>query len=281
MRIELSREYGAAFVACEAQLTFCKPLFLASAAGGNVRNACHGGKFEGALVPNPIELFDDPHFAYRRQREEWRRLSAATLLADSDSVQVEVLALLEDMLAGIGLALSGSQWGAVSNGRYLCGLLVSFIRTQFIALDLVVSSELIEASTLLRKQLELMARIHEVSLSKDAATLHKVTPNVRHVQSNMRGLYGLYSEVAHSSHPDHFELMGSGEGNNAAFTSLYPKYSRNTLIALQHHALLGLEFALWAEGFVKANKIADLDPKLLGMVGRVGMLLESLVPEMD
>ena len=46
--------------------------------------------------------------------------------------------------------------------QYKLLLVVSFMRTHYVVNELIIYSEIIEASTLMRKQLELIARLKEI-----------------------------------------------------------------------------------------------------------------------
>lgn len=65
----------------------------------------------------------------------------------------------------------------------------------------------------------------------------------------MRGLYGPLSEVAHSSVPDHFHLLGSGESGWTNYTSIYSKFSRNSYVLLHQIGHVFLEFWIWLTEF--------------------------------
>lgn len=56
-------------------------------------------------------------------------------------------------------------------------LSTSFIRTHYLINDLFMQGDIIEALTLIRKQFETLARMHEID-SKPLLKLHKKTPNV-------------------------------------------------------------------------------------------------------
>ena len=84
---------------------------------------------------------------------------------------------------------------------YQLSVSASFMRTHFIISDLIMGGDLIEAITLIRKQLESLARLNEI----DSAPLEKLygrTPNISSVLKAGRGqIYGQLSEVAHFSKP--------------------------------------------------------------------------------
>lgn len=72
--------------------------------------------------------------------------------------------------------------GMGETDNYKLALIVSFIRTQLIVSEHILNSELIEATVLERKQLELIARLSEIDKkAKNKETLNKLkgkTPNI-------------------------------------------------------------------------------------------------------
>lgn len=50
--------------------------------------------------------------------------------------------------------------------QYKLLLIISFMRTHYVINELITYSEIIEASTLMRKQLELIARLKEIDVSE-------------------------------------------------------------------------------------------------------------------
>jgi hypothetical protein len=193
-----------------------------------------------------------------------------------NSVTEEIVALTEDTLGGLALGMSGVSWRQVPQGDYVCGLVISFIRTHFILLELAIKSDLIEAATLARKQLELLARLHELTGEVDRAKVGK-TPNVREIRSEVRRLYGQYSEVAHSSDPRHLELLGFAEGQPGGWKSLYPKYGRNTLVTIHNAVHIHLEFALWVSEYFPTYDLPIRDPKFGAMANRIAELMPTMI----
>lgn len=90
--------------------------------------------------------------------------------------------------------------------QYKLLLAVSFMRTHYVINELIISSELIEAATLMRKQLELIARLKEIDVS-ELEKLDKKVPQVKYVPW-MKKYYGLWSQVAHNVDVDSLDLLG-------------------------------------------------------------------------
>ena len=64
--------------------------------------------------------------------------------------------------------------------QYKLLLVVSFMRTHYVVNELIIYSEIIEAATLMRKQLELIARMEEIDVS-ELEKLDKKVPQIKYV----------------------------------------------------------------------------------------------------
>lgn len=167
----------------------------------------------------------------------------------------EVLPLTTFMLEALAdfvQRTSGKAWPVDGEeGHYSVGLAVSFIRTQFLVVRCAEQSHLIEGATLLRKQIELLARLNQIDdSSKTLERLLRKVPDLRVLKSQVAKLYGSYSEIAHSSVPEHFRLLGSGETEETSgYLSLYPKFSPNSYVFLTHAGHAFLEFWVWLQSY--------------------------------
>lgn len=85
------------------------------------------------------------------------------------------------------------------NDGYKLSLLLSFMRTNYTVSKLILRSEVIDAYTLLRKQLELIARFTELDKSsKESLKKQNNTPNIKETPG-MGPYYGFMSNIAHST----------------------------------------------------------------------------------
>jgi hypothetical protein len=182
---------------------------------------------------------------YRLQRAAWR--NAARRKFESEPWAMEVADLLEECLASIAHAGSGVNLQGVKDGPYYVGLMTSFIRTHFDVIDAARTSELTDGTTLIRKQLEIVARLRELDKIPSAKLIRK-TPKIEHLISDFGPLYGEYSEIAHSSSTRYLELLGTDEAD-LGWTSLYPKFTPNAYVLLHGAGTLYCEFFLWLTGF--------------------------------
>ena len=107
--------------------------------------------------------------------------------------------LVDGQVASLGLAMSQKIAAVSESTSYQIGVSASFIRTHFVLGDHILNGDLVEALTLIRKQLESVARLHEL----DSTPLQKLAgkvPNIKSVLARQAArVYGDLSEVAHFS----------------------------------------------------------------------------------
>ena len=128
---------------------------------------------------------------------------------------------------------------------YQIGLSASFIRTHYLCTDLLLEGEQIEAVVLLRKNLEVLARLIELN-DEPLDNLLKKTPNVKHVLVNGTGkIYGHLSEVAHFSTPSATDLLYVTTIDERRGPSLVPVYQNSIAEYIDLSHFLALRFAQW------------------------------------
>lgn len=134
---------------------------------------------------------------------------------------------------------------------YRLKLLLSFIRTHYVINDLIMQSENIEAVVLLRKQLELLSRYKELEV-KSPIELYGKTPNVKYLK-NCGELYGIFSEISHSSKDETLSLLGENVSDNVISYSLLPEYTKHTITTFSNYVNLFCRFAAEILTFQKNN----------------------------
>jgi hypothetical protein len=138
---------------------------------------------------------------------------------------------------------------------YQIGLSASYIRTHFLVTDLILNGDLVEATTLIRKQLESLARLNELD-EKSVETLHGRTPNVgMFFQHGGGAMYGQLSEVAHFSKPRVSELMKLIQEGERFGPSLHPVFTEKSFACLDMHHFVAIYFLSWIN-----NKLDDWYP---------------------
>ncbi len=161
-----------------------------------------------------------------------------------------LIGLGNEYVASCLLFLNGRNMSSLKHGLYICDLIISFTRTHFIAQDLIGQGELIEAAVLIRKQMELQARLYELVKTNESKKLIRKTPNIGELVTQIRRIYSPYSEVAHSSNPIHLELLGRIDVDGKQFTSFEPVYNKNAFVTFQHLMFTVIEFYYWAHPFL-------------------------------
>lgn len=180
------------------------------------------------------------------QRLLWRAKAAADLRAKCEPA-MDVLIGIRAACATICVSTNGANWAEAKNAEYLVGLSASFLRTQLTVVDLAEQSEVQDGATLLRKNLETVARMLELEKETDPATLFRRPPNVGVLRGDAKKLYGGYSEIAHSAHPRTSQLLGGPEDGRVGLVSMHPKYSEHTLVLVTNAFVVFGEFYVWAD----------------------------------
>jgi hypothetical protein len=135
---------------------------------------------------------------------------------------------------------------------YQLSLSASFLRTHFIINDMILNGDLIEAFTLIRKQLETLTRLHEID-NKPLLKLLKRTPNVINLfGEGGKRLYPTLSEIAHFATPRVGELLTVKTFEDGRTgPSLHPTFNVDALACYDRHAYVSLYFVFWFIDFLK------------------------------
>ena len=185
---------------------------------------------------------------YLYSRDVLRTKAKAEFFSREPAIS-DLITEINEFVARSILSLSGQDMRSVPHGLYIGDLVVSFTRTHFVVVDLVVCSELTDATTLLRKQFELLARLNELSAAETIDHLLRRTPNLSALKTKIKALYGQYSQVAHSAATQPLQLLGRIEHEGAERTVVYPVFQENAYVSLQHVASTVFEYYLWAHQF--------------------------------
>ncbi|WP_339136760.1 MAG: hypothetical protein WGN25_02550 [Candidatus Electrothrix sp. GW3-4] len=167
----------------------------------------------------------------------------------------EILRFIDNYFASlINRFENVSGMGEINNYKF--ALIVSFIRTQLIISEHILNSELIEVTVLERKQIELVARLSEIdkktSNKEGIQRLKGKTPNIGNgnVSDNLKSMYGMFSEIAHSSKTEPFALLAEKPNIDTIGFSVLPEYdSKNTIVALNNHIQIFFDFVIYMFAF--------------------------------
>lgn len=116
-------------------------------------------------------------------------------------------------------------------------LIVSFIRTHMVIDELLHCCENIEAVTLVRKQLELLARYKETENMEELqrAIKHKKVPQMSKVENGGQ-MYGMLSEIAHAAKPETYTLLGyEKQEDESVGINLFGVYDDNVKVTFGIH----------------------------------------------
>lgn len=191
---------------------------------------------------------------YTKEVQKARELSKQMIKKEYPNI-LEILRLIDEYFVLIINRFENvSGMGEVDN--YKLALIVSFVRTQLIISEHIVNSELIEVTILERKQIELIARLSEIDKKTNKKeSIHKLkgkTPNIGNgnVSENLKNMYGMFSEIAHSSKTEPFALLAENLDHDAIGYSVLPSYdSYNTIVALNNHIQLFFDFVIYMFDF--------------------------------
>ena len=189
---------------------------------------------------------------YLYSRDHFRKVAQHEFLKFNDGVNL-LVASINELVASLTLFVSGKSFREIDNGLYLADLMVSFCRSHFIASDLLLGGELVEGALIVRKQIELLARLNEIANGLDIDRLIRKTPNIKHLKTGLNRLYSDYSEISHSASPKVMELLGRKEYEQGTFTPLYPEFQENSYVSMQHLVMSSLEYYVWCVNFFSDN----------------------------
>jgi hypothetical protein len=131
------------------------------------------------------------------------------------------------------------------NTSFQLSIAASYTRTHYLVCDMILDGDLVEASVLIRKQLEAVARLNELD-SKPLSKLLKKTPNVSNVLNKSSGkIYGILSEVAHSSSHRIANLLTIFEDGERCGPSTTPVYSEHSRGAWDTMVFIDIYFLFW------------------------------------
>jgi hypothetical protein len=186
----------------------------------------HLGEFGGKL-----------HEAREKCRQEYRRAEPEP--------RNRLRIMIDGLMAMLADTVRTPIAGVTETSSYQISLSASFIRTHFVACDLIMNGDVVEAFVLVRKQLESLARLNELD-SKPLAKLHGKTPNIQNaLQGGAGRIYGDLSEIAHFATPRVAEFLHVFENGSAIGPSLLSVYSERAQACMDLCQFFAIYFQLW------------------------------------
>ncbi|MFQ2329830.1 hypothetical protein ACK32Q_10075 [Aeromonas dhakensis] len=196
--------------------------------------------------------FQNKSEEYLFSRKHFRKLAKIKFLAFNEHAG-QLITSSHELVANLTLFVSGKNFRDIENGLYVADLMISFCRSHFIAIDLIFAGELVEAALIIRKQMELIARLNQLSEGLDIETIIRKTPNMKHFKGSIKRLYSEYSEISHSASPKVMQLLGRIDMGEGMYTPLYPEFHENGYAAMQHLILVVVEYYRWCATFLAKN----------------------------
>lgn len=191
-----------------------------------------------SLLRAACDFQGESHHAREKCRERYRREER-----NEDNI---LRILIDGQIGRIAYQVTEKVKKPTKASSYQIGVSASFIRTHFLVSDLALNGDLIEAITLVRKQLECVARLHELD-AKPLETLSGRVPNIGAVLKGGSGrVYGDLSEVAHFSTARVAELMHVVEEGEFYGPSLYPTFTENAAAVFDLAHFVSIYFLGWA-----------------------------------
>jgi hypothetical protein len=226
------------------------------------------------FAKNNEELLDSL-FTFHSQTKKSRAEVKKTYLKNEPELYATFRITLDALLVRISKKLAGKIVNPTKELSYQYNLLASFVRTHFLINTLIFHGDLIEAHTLIRKQMETLTRLHELD-KKPLIKLQKKTPNVLNVFGTVgKGIYPDLSEIAHFSTNEVAKLIEFIDNNGDTGPTLVPIYKDSALICYKRHGYISLYFAYWLIEFLKKRTIANYkslhDDKTLTIITRMGI----------
>lgn len=162
---------------------------------------------------------------------------------DKNPLCKDLFDIMDSFLSLLVLKIKDIQIDISDSAKtYKIKLIVSFIRTHYVINNLICNGENIEAVTLIRKQLELLARYKEIETNSVDSLIGK-TPNIKFVENSGR-LYSVLSEIAHSSKEDTLSLLGIQEVEDKKIGfHMFPIYTEDLITTVSNHINIFCRFS--------------------------------------
>lgn len=189
------------------------------------------------LLPAACEFQGESMRAREIAREEYRK---------AETQEENILRIsIDGLLAKLASNMKNKIENADDKTSYQISLVTSYVRSHYIINEMILDSDIIEATTLIRKQLESLTRIHELD-KNPLLKLLKKTPNVINCFKSVgKKIYPHLSEIAHFATPRVGELLHVVEDGDLVGPSLHPRYTKSAHGSFDLHALISIYFLFW------------------------------------
>jgi len=176
-----------------------------------------------------------------KSRKEHERLFLANETANRNELRI----LIDGLISNLYLCVNSPIDKRLENTEYQLVLAASFIKTHLTLHRIILEGEIIESYVLLRKQLELLARLNELN-NQPKTDLEGKTPNIKNVNGGISGrLYGMLSKISHFSTSDVGEILNTVKVGNKREVDIFSVYSRESTPCMDLRIYLGITFIRW------------------------------------
>jgi len=161
---------------------------------------------------------------------------------DSESA---IRVILDGLMAKLAYNMQNKVEDTNEKISYQISLSSSYVRTHYVVNDLILNGDLVEATTLIRKQLESLARLHEID-NKPLQKLIRKTPNVINTLKGVgKGAYPHLSEIAHFASPKAGDLLHVINDGEMTGPSMLPIYTELSHGCFDLQVLVTIYFLFW------------------------------------
>ena len=189
------------------------------------------------LLPAACEFQGESMKAREIAREEYRKVETN----EENILRISIDGLLAQLASNMQNKITNTD----EKTSYQISLVTSYIRSHYLINDMILDGDIVEATTLIRKQLESLTRIHELD-ANPLAKLLKKTPNVINCFKSVgKKIYPHLSEIAHFATPRVGELLHVVEDGDLVGPSLHPRYTKSAHGSFDLQALVSIYFLFW------------------------------------
>ena len=160
--------------------------------------------------------------------------------------------LLDGVIADIALFFTTKIENINESQSYQLNISLSMIRGHYIINNLLLQGNILEASVLIRRQLESLTRIIELD-TKPLSKLLRKTPNVFNTLDRFaKKAYKELSEVAHFGTPRVGHLLVYKEMDDGRMgPSLFPEFTMQAIDIYKYHGSIMVLFYSWFREFAE------------------------------
>jgi hypothetical protein len=174
-----------------------------------------------------------------------REETSVKYLAEEDKDISNLRLIIDGLLAKLASTVNSEIETRTEESSYQLYLIASFVRTHYLINELIINGDLVEAQTLIRKQMESFARMRELD-SYPISKLLKRTPNIKNFSEPPgRAVYSMLSEIAHFSTHAAGKLLSIKNESGQNLIYLHPQYNGYSAECYNVHVYICLNFLSW------------------------------------